>query len=447
MFAQSDIYDYTKTRFDNYNSYVETGNRREADNELRFLIRYTSLLSMYNYLYSINDTINADSVKLALDNLADTTLTAPKVLYDQVITSLLTVANRSIIHDVVNDTTFNLLNTDSLEVNKINADSVITNYIHTVLFKPDSIYIQHLKLDSATLSVLSATLLNVTTTITNALTTGTLTINGNSILGDTTFIDANNYIVPGTSTTFLIKSKSGNSLTIDLGTNVGISNSSGSVKIASDGSTLLSVGANTMTYDGTYLKTATDSLATKADVRSSATASEIAVQTGNGTKLLTTDGTNTSWNAGLLVYGTDSTVNSGEFHFGDSVRLDYASSPSRWGWVYFDSITKGVGVDSTVASASFGLTMPLRDIRKELSDTVNGEIGWYYKENGKVVKEYNLSGRPSVQIEKLQSAIEMDKRRISDLTNKVGMMWLIVRLGFGIVLLIGFVAFIKFITK
>ena len=138
------------------------------------------------------------------------------------------------------------------------------------------------------------------------------------------------------------------------------------------------------------------------------------VDATGGAYLFKTTNTMTTGKHTKFMNGSDSLI----YIYGDSTRF---FKPSRFSdsayyqylidaegdiqWAFFTSST-ALAADSLVA-AGIGLTDSLRSIYDEMNDTLNGELIWYYKdENGNLVKEYNINGKPSEVIFKLQHKIE-----------------------------------------
>lgn len=73
---------------------------------------------------------------------------------------------------------------------------------------------------------------------------------------------------------------------------------------------------------------------------------------------------------------TDSSRIDGDLRLMDSVRLAGYENVTRYAYLYRDSINGALKLDSSIITATYGLTMPLIDVDKILSNLVNGEIAW-----------------------------------------------------------------------
>jgi hypothetical protein len=117
----------------------------------------------------------------------------------------------------------------------------------------------------------------------------------------------------------------------------------------------------------------------------------------------------------LITAAIDTTHQYDSINISGDLVLSYLESPTRYGWLYLDSASNTIGVDS-IAIASFGLTMPLPDIKKLLKDTVNGEIPFFWQdERGYIHKRYGVGGTPLQVIEQLTAATEFQYRYILQL--------------------------------
>ena len=73
----------------------------------------------------------------------------------------------------------------------------------------------------------------------------------------------------------------------------------------------------------------------------------------------------------------------GESSFYDTIRYNAVTSPTRYGWLYMDSSTYSINVDS-LETAGFGLTDELIPIGDYLKDLQDGELKWTYNLSGTV---------------------------------------------------------------
>jgi len=147
----------------------------------------------------------------------------------------------------------------------------------------------------------------------------------------------------------------------------------------------------------------------------------------------------------LMLMYDDSTAHVGDFHntgdmdvtgessFYDTIRYNAVTSPTRYGWLYMDSSTYSINVDS-LKDAGFGLTDELILIGDYLSDTQNGELKWFYKENQGV---YGISRRrPGEIITALQWQSEHLLRYINEQDKRIDKFKTEQRLLLGFILLI-----------
>lgn len=112
----------------------------------------------------------------------------------------------------------------------------------------------------------------------------------------------------------------------------------------------------------------------------------------------------------------------GESSFYDTIRYNAVTPPTRYGWLYVDSLTYSINADSLV-DAGTGLTDRLMPIDNYLGDTKNGEVRWVYNNKGEAV--YGFEGeplKPSEVIFALQWQNEHLLRYINDLDIRMGIM-------------------------
>jgi hypothetical protein len=128
----------------------------------------------------------------------------------------------------------------------------------------------------------------------------------------------------------------------------------------------------------------------------------------------------------MLMLRGDGGIVADDLFVTDSLILQNLNSPTEYGWLYLDSASHAVGVDS-MAVASFGLEMKLPLIDLQVTDKKNREIKWFWKDSaGNICQRYGIGGRPSEIIEQLTAATELQYRYIYRLTWHIRIMYLII---------------------
>lgn len=102
----------------------------------------------------------------------------------------------------------------------------------------------------------------------------------------------------------------------------------------------------------------------------------------------------------------DSSVFEDASTFEDTIYYTGQTATDTLLWMGANSVTKAVYLDTTETS-SFALFMELEPIDSFMTDIVNGELKWYYEEDGKIKFKHGWATNISDRYQQLMAGIEI----------------------------------------
>lgn len=152
----------------------------------------------------------------------------------------------------------------------------------------------------------------------------------------------------------------------------------------------------------------------------------------------------TKMRRGFISY--DSSIHTSGVTFQDTMYYTGQTATDTLLWMGMNSVTKAIYSDTTKTS-SFALFMDLEPIDSFMTDIHNGELKWYYMENGKIKFRYGWAEGVSERYQQLMAGIEIglqytwdDHKRIDYLEKVVKTNRIIMFILFVLVILIGMYA-------
>lgn len=119
---------------------------------------------------------------------------------------------------------------------------------------------------------------------------------------------------------------------------------------------------------------------------------------------------------GFISY--DSSIHTSGVTFQDSIYYTGQTATDTLLWMGANSITKALYLDTTKTS-SFALYMDLDPIDTFMLNIHNGELRWYYMDNGKIQFEHGWAENISNRYQQLMAGIEIGYRYTYDQESRI----------------------------